>query len=694
MPVLFLKAMDYGETKVDPTAIELRLEIRVDGQNQPALRRNLKPGRRWILDRSLPFNGEVRLTLFDEDVAFDDRLGRVRIGTDLVPRERFVFDEDNEKLVLWYEVLPDGISRTDAHRPAQISVRQMLGRLGRGGLTANQHRQLTWAVNQKRTTNAAGDTVVVRQPADARLYRLQETISLRDVWREHAPQDGDKGKRQSLRRWIYEHCNPWGEESVLPIAEMPRASIGEEILFGKRPGWTAVADEKSRFLAGYQEFSRRNVEDEPRTHATLDWNLDLVADPRFMYLHSYTTYRRKFENGRGYPKIHNEWESGSFPIEWRPFWGEYVTIYGRHIYDLGHAPIITEIHPIHTIVREHTSAAPLGDQGAMVPVNRTIVGMGACGGFPKNVGSRWLDETGENPPAGLEELADCWFTNLRRHPLKHKIFPPVKRPSPSAQLRARVILAELISVADWTEMASFLKICQEDEPSGNQVGFRRWDRQAGFPRRFVPVVATGALQPQLTERGGFFELEIDLATMAEIPAGYYAIIECGWSERGAHKITEFELTFEQLKAVAISDISTAEWHLYFGVNGQWDAIWTADDAVRAGSIVGPTQRNRRFTVRTIDDMPLVIRDCGVEPDFIVEGPNKLNKADWLDRVEITVTGPDYLDQIEALVGDAVFNRTSDEIRFLASGWELADPEIKKVGEDRHQWLLNLKQRTL
>ncbi|MCB0019845.1 MAG: hypothetical protein KDE09_18775, partial [Anaerolineales bacterium] len=403
---------DYGETKVDTTAIELRLEIRVDGNNQPNRRRDLKPGRRWILDQALPFNDNVRLTLFDEDRISDDRLGRVTIGADLVARDRFTFEKNDDELILWYEVFPAGLSRVAAQRPAEISVRQMLGRQGRGSLAAGQHRQLLRAFNQKKATNAAGAPITVRQRAETRLYRSQETISLRDTWRIHASQDGDKGKTQSLKKWIHTHCNPWGEESMIPVATMPRAAVGSEIVTGSIPGWQPVASERSRFLAGFQEFSRRNIEDEPRSHSTLDWNLDLVADPAFMYLHSYTTSRRKLNNGLGYPKIHNEWESGSFPLEWRPFWGEYVTIYGRHIYDRGHAPIITEIHPIHTIVRELTSAAPLGASGEMVPVNRSVIGMGASGGFTRNVGNRWLLETGANPPAGLEDFADCWFTDL------------------------------------------------------------------------------------------------------------------------------------------------------------------------------------------------------------------------------------------------------------------------------------------
>jgi hypothetical protein len=42
--------------------------------------------------------------------------------------------------------------------------------------------------------------------------------------------------------------------------------------------------------------------------------------------------------------------------------------------------------------------------------------------------------------------------------------------------------------------------------------------------------------------------------MAEIPAGYYAIIEFGWSEPGLHQIQKFKVNFKSLKA-----LETAEW---------------------------------------------------------------------------------------------------------------------------------------
>ncbi len=772
MPILFLKTIEYEETLVDTSNIELILKIDVDDADAGSMERDLAPGARWILDHSITFQNKVKLSLFDEDLIFDDLLGRVDIGDGLTRRHKAKFTKTSDTLILWYEVFSEDENRAASHHPQIISFRQLLGRMGSGALEPAQHQQLLRARNRV-ASSSGGSPQILLDPSETRLYKCSEHISVRDVLQRHASQDGTKSESGAMRSWIYQHCLPSGEEAMIPAAELPNALTNAKIAFGA-PNWIPVQDERSRFLAGFQEYARRTVEDNPLQHATMDWNWDIIADPAFMYLHVYTSKNRILANGDYHPIMHNEWETGSLPIQWRPFWGEYITVWGRHIYDLGHAPISAEIHPAHTIVREHTTAAPLGDNDAMVPVNRAVIGMGSSGGFPGNAGGRWQEELDVHlpgavaiattamlatttPPAAsiLEALrsnpfaanamvesfvssasaaastiaadiltahasaiagfaaasnspqivaaqithflktSDCWFTNLRRHPLRCKLFPPVNRPHATSELRARVVLAEIIETEGWSEMLRFLQICRADPPAGSSnLGFRRWDRGAGFPSGFLPVEAAGDLRPRLTLRDGYFDVEVDLSEMGGIPAGYYAIIECGWSDRGNHKIDEFDVTFEQLQAEAISDTSNAEWHLYYGVNGEWDAIWTEDDAVSkptdiTGSIVGDPQHNRTFRVRTVDNMPLVIRDCGIELDPLVEFEN-----DRLDRVEITAPGPDYFDRIEQLEGVQVDQRTADTLSFEAKGWLLEDPERDTGGEDRHFWKMRITQRSL
>lgn len=655
MPVLFMTALECITTEDYTHADSCRLEVRVDGGPANIMNRDLNNGERWLLNRSYSFMNEIRIKLFDEDWPdADDFLGEVVIGS--TPRHRAIgkFTLDGADYSLWYEVFPSDSNRVQFHRPQTISLRRMLSRVGRGVLTQPQHNEII---------------------QNALIYRCSEYISFQDTKAFHAKQDKGKGNTQSVRMWIYRHCNPWGEESVIPINQTPRSPRGIEIFFGQ-PQWLPVTDEKSYCVAGFQHYSRRTKEDYPFTHETMDWNWTMFLDAPFIYMLDYTASTKALSGGNEYPYIDNEWETGSLPIQWRPFWGEHVFIQGRHIFDAGHMPVKTEIHPCHTIVREHTTAAPLGNGGAMVPVNRAIIGMGVSGGFPGDVGSRWQDETGANPPNGIwGDTTDCWVTNLKLHPLKFQLFPPVPRPSPTAVLRARVVLSEYIQVPDWDEVDDFLELCQNDDPAdgGDDLAFRVWNRSARLPVGFVPVVAPAALQPKFTlQHDAYFDVEVDLTPASQIPVGYYAIVECGWSEPGGHVLSQFEVTFETVKAVETEE-TWDDWHMYYGVNGQWAAWWT-DDFVEKDKTY---THNRIFRIWTVDDLPILIRDCGIEWD----GFDSWNE--YMDRVEITVPGPDYFNGIVNHPGVDLISQVGNTLRVKAKGWEM------NPGDTKHEWTLRI-----
>lgn len=317
----------------------------------------------------------------------------------------------------------------------------------------------------------------------------------------------------------------------------------------------------------------------------------------------------------------------------------------------------------------------------MVPANRAIIGMGASGGFPDHVGDRWGNETGLNPPpwARDDDVAACWYTALERHPLAFRLFPPVNRPSDSATLQARVLLCEVIQVPNGEAIKRFLLHCSEDDPAagGHSLGFRIWDRARGLPRGFTPIEASPALQPTLTRRNNsYFDVRIDLRDAAQMPIGYYAIIECGWDERGDHSLQEYDVTFEAVKAVAVDDIRWDDWHMYYGVNGQWEAWWT-DDFIEEGKTY---THNRTFRVWTVDDMPIVLRDCGIE----WEGWDGINQE--LDRVEITAAGPDHFDAILDHVGVQRISQSANRLQFKARGWEI-EPK-----DTQHEWTITIVRR--
>ena len=516
-------------------------------------------------------------------------------------------------------------------------------------------------------------------PRGERIFRIgNEMISLREVLAIHRVQDGERGAISSLRRWVSTHCDPLSYETVAQaLTRLPLET-----------GWLPVVSEESRCLAGFQGYSRETCTDYPVTHETRDWNWFQVPDPTFTYLlnDAVTGLSDGFALT---PWVESEWEGGSFPLQWRPFWGEYVTIHGRHIYDVGHAGARPEIHPAHTIIREHTTAAPAGADGATVPVNRAIVGMGLSGGFPRplpgsgvNLADRWALEFGGLPQGISGDTEQCWATNLERHPVSVRMFPPVPRPSDTARLQFRVVLCEFIACPDWPTVDAFLELCQYDDPAegGKQLAFRRWDREAGLPDGFAPEVCPPALHPLATVardhqgRDVHLDVRVDLAgKVAGIAVGYYAVVECGWDEKGPHELRQYRVLFESITAIETDDYWWDDWHVYYGVNGQW-ADWYTDDFVESG---GTYTQNREFIVWTVDDLPILIRDTGVEWD----GTDAFNES--LDRVELTIPGPDHLDAVAALPGVSVLERSGNRTRFVALG--------TVAGDTTHSWVITLEQ---
>ena len=530
---------------------------------------------------------------------------------------------------------------------------------------------------------------------------------------------------------------------MIPIESTPLQTAFKETPLAsmKAPNWLTVKDEKTYRISGFQHYSYQTKEDSPATHETLDWNWDQIPDPSFLYMLAYGAESFNPKSSNPVPRIHNEWETGSMPMQWRPFWGEYVTTVGRHVWDTGHQPIKTEMHPVHTILREHTSASPLGKPGQLVPVNRAILGMGFSGGFPHKTRERWKMETGlTDIPDDIDaDQTDCWPTDLRRHPFRFKLFPPTAKPSKNAVLKYKVSLCEFIPCPSWERVNDFLDLCQNDDPeegdhpiilqpplprlsattiaSGyaffpgmhltnlvnppdpRQYAFQIWDRTQQLPSGFPPEVTPAQFLPQISLKNDqYFDIEVDLQHSKYLVLGYYAIIECGWSETGKHQIHEYSITFESLRT---GKTDNNDWHLFYGVNGQWGPpFWTNNnDAIEYGQEI---RFDQNFQVRTIDDMPLVIRDCGIEYDDDLFGSklsSPMTGAQYLDRVQITVPGPlpdvsnslDHFQQIKSRYAKetTVLNEIPGKmLHFKVRGWEIQESDDK---EYRHEWTIKIEK---
>jgi hypothetical protein len=518
MPVLFLKALECHRPHGVIPDVNVRISVSVDGGKEGVVKMGTMSAReRKILGNSVQFLQRVKLRLLfrvDNQIGHSHTLTKETLPHKLNGRRGFhrgkrQFQGSSEKAgadyFLWYEVVPDGMTPAQFHRSAllpSISLRQFLGRTGRGVMTPHESTEL-------------------RAKA---IYRCSEVISVRDIISLHRRQDDETGDTVSLRLWIARHCNIWGEESVIPIEQLP---VGPHYtLLPSVPNWRPVKDEQSRVQAGFATQSLLSHGDNLPTHMSRDWTFSIFPSPAFSYMLAYTPKTTSVSNEHStdasaelsmVPKSHNEWETGSMPIEWRPEEGEYLTIFGRHIFDLGHLPMTTEIHPTHTIVREFTK----GEK------NFAIIGMGFSGGFPGvNAGeleARWKAEFGGFLDGLNVRNRRCWATNLKKHPLKIKLFPPDPPPKPTSTLGHKIDYWKLIRVKN-SEIDNFLNHCK----STAEVGPRHQTFAEWFPDGLEsrPVDC----EPILVSRGDHFDLTIDLSRADDIPVAYQAMVQCFWKD--------------------------------------------------------------------------------------------------------------------------------------------------------------------
>lgn len=548
-----------------------------------------------------------------------------------------------EKLHIWYQVFDDARDGL----PKTISLRRFLGRGGAG-----TYSDEAW-------NNAV---------AGLSLDRSRETISLRTVKAFHAGQDRRPPTR-STRAWLRSHCLPGSQASTVPVRDLPVPPNLITEVFIKGHNWDPLYSEDSVVMRGLQGWSRRTGEDNPTSHKTMDWVWDQYPDPSFSYLLSWTgKYQEAADQQISFS--HNEWETGSFPINFRPFEGEYVRTEGRWIADIGHLPMRAEIHPAHTLVRQRTTARQFDVPGPRVPVTRTVVGMGMCGGFPGYATARWKAEfPGEFavlerlPPILFEGLVKrCWPTDLRKHPLRFEVHPPTRRPSDDARLRWRILLAEWIPLESTDALLQFLVLCQANDPAhgGSDFGFRGWSSSQGLPEGFVPQPLPAEMQPQVQVhhdgpgRDLYLDVTIDTSRAPALAAGVHVLLDVGWDRQSPGvAIRGYQVTFESLTCVDKRDVDGGDWHVYYGVNGEWRA-WFTEDAVENGESYAD-MANFPIVVWLVDDQPLVIRDAGVEfegVDWGEDSPLGTFGNDRLSRLVLDLAGPNPLASLDALMGSA------------------------------------------
>lgn len=115
------------------------------------------------------------------------------------------------------------------------------------------------------------------------------------------------------------------------------------------PEWVSVeASDAPRVIEGTVRESHTATNDNPAFHVSHDWNADVFLDTGYNNLNSDAN---KIEEGERRMEI--EWETAFFPPSFWPIPGDRTWMLGRWIFDCGHPPYQSEIHPPKAVAFTH-----------------------------------------------------------------------------------------------------------------------------------------------------------------------------------------------------------------------------------------------------------------------------------------------------------------------------------------------------
>lgn len=144
-----------------------------------------------------------------------------------------------------------------------------------------------------------------------------------------------------------------------------------------KPQWVSVQPGDAPQVAeGLVTFSKVTHEDNPANHTSHDWNFDVQLDPASQFLHSTAN---PIENGGR--QMEMEWETRFFPAQFWPIAGDRVWMMGRWIFDCGHPPYRTELHPVKAVAFTRLEPTLFAGQSMPALTNRVFVYLNGQGGY-------------------------------------------------------------------------------------------------------------------------------------------------------------------------------------------------------------------------------------------------------------------------------------------------------------------------
>jgi DNA-binding beta-propeller fold protein YncE len=209
--------------------------------------------------------------------------------------------------------------------------------------------------------------------------------------------------------------NPTIRPQFIPNTEAAQAGCIHDYTFGYdigslKPEWVNTLESPDpRVLYGQVVTSGVAVNDWPYSHDSHDFIFDVFPFNQYENLLSNTPKREE-----GLPVMENEWDHQYIPKEFWPVAGDDVWMMGRHVWDCGHEPYTTEIHPPQALASMHPEAVIFsGDTAPSLATRTSFYTDGRGGDF----------DAGNSFP-------------LRRNYAFDILLPP--KPSNNAQIHAEV----------------------------------------------------------------------------------------------------------------------------------------------------------------------------------------------------------------------------------------------------------------
>ena len=378
------------------------------------------------------------------------------------------------------------------------------------------------------------------------------------------------------------------------------------------PSWVSVdPSDKARPLEGVVRVSKVTWEDYPANHESHDWNIFIKPDTQYEFMNSDANHFMDAD-GKDVPKgdpngafcMEAEWETKQFDMRFWPVVGDRATVLGRWIFDCGHPPYRSEIHP--PKFTAFTRMSPHTFTGDTTPsyTNKAFVFINGQGGYfyDRIGGAKYTFDIHVPPKPGTSRgLLDRLKGRIRPARPGQPAEQPEATPDPAAppvtpvaaaappELRAQVLetpfggpTPTLTPLPDQNKVRVTYDLSRVVDP-------QRWNlyqhplsaRPKNTPK-FGAVIAAGWREPVVTQ-------------------GYRVV----------------KVTFDNIKVNTDHDVipfSSGEWRFWVHVNGTWMQIPGLGD-VDGGKTYNI---NKSVLVTVPEDGELALQTTGWESDEIDE----------------------------------------------------------------------------